>query len=312
MLARSLKWGLIVRLIGSALVGGWLAGPHAKAMVPASLLVFLLADGPLLALAYGMSRRYAAPVAGGDSADFSQALAAGLREWAAFTALYVIIQPFERFWMGEDFLAGERSDAFPVVLAHGYCCNRGVWFWMRSRLRTAGLQVATVNFEPVFGDIELFAEQLHARIDSVLVETGAQKVVVAAHSMGGLVARAYLRHHGEDKVAALVTVGTPHHGTRLAQLGLGRHARQMEPASLWLRELNATPFRIPVTSVVSTGDEIVAPQDSALWPGADHRVLAGYDHFGLILSDRVAAIIRDAARAPALAEPRNTSLSSVA
>lgn len=312
MLARRLKGWLLARLIGSMLIGGAMAGIGGKGWIVASLLVFLLADAPLLGLAYVVSRRSGAPVVRGAKADFFGAAAAALREWAAFTAFYAVVQPFERFWMGDERCARAPGGGLPVVLAHGYVCNRGIWLWMRARLRAAGLSVATVNFEPVFGDIEIFAEQLRARIEAALVETGAPKVVIAAHSMGGLVARAYLRRHGEDKVAALVTVGSPHYGTKLALLGLGRDARQMEPGNGWLNDLNATSVKIPVTSIEGAGDEIVAPQDSALWPGADQHILAAQDHFGLVLSDRVASIIRDAARAAAVAEARNTSLSSVA
>lgn len=296
MLAHILKLGLVVRLIGSVLVAAGLAGVGGNGWILASLLVFLLADAPLLGLAYVLSRQSGTPVVRGAKPDFFGAAAAALREWAAFTTFYAIVQPFERFWMGDDCCGRAPSGALPVVLAHGYVCNRGVWFWMRARLRAAGLSVATVNFEPVFGDIEIFAEQLHARIETALIETGAQQVVVAAFSMGGLVARAYLRRHGEDKVAALVTLGSPHYGTKLAFLGLGRDARQMEPGNGWLNDLNATSVKIPVTSIEGAGDEIVAPQDSALWPGADQHILAAHDHFGLVLSDQVASIIRDAAR----------------
>jgi triacylglycerol lipase len=310
MLARALKGGLILRLLGAALAGAFIAAPGGKRWALASLLFFLLADAPLLAFDYLLSRGKAAPIAG--EASFFHACAAGLREWAAFMLFYVVVQPFERFWMGEDFCRPVCGDAFPVVLAHGYCCNRGVWLWMRARLLPTGLQVATVNFEPVFGDIEFFAEQLHARIETVLAETGAQKLVIAAHSMGGLVARAYLRRHGEERIAALVTIGTPHHGTIVARFGPGRNARQMEPGNGWLNDLNATKLTIPVTSVASAGDEIVAPQDSALLPGTDQRVLCGQDHFGLVLSDQVASIIRAAARAPAVHATKSTSLSAVA
>ena len=312
MLARRLKWWLLVRLIGSMLIGAAMAGVGGKRWILASLLVFLLADAPLLGLAYVVSRRSGAAVVRGAKADFFGAAAVALREWAAFTAFYVIVQPFEHFWMGDECCARAPDGALPVVLAHGYVCNRGVWLWIRSRLRAAGLPVATVNLEPIFGDIEMFAEQLHARIESALIETGAPKVVIAAHSMGGLVARAYLRRHGEEKVAALVTVGSPHYGTNLAFLGIGRDARQMEPGNGWLKDLNTAKITIPVTSIKGAGDEIVAPQHSALWPGGDQRILPAHDHFGLILSDQIAAIIRDAARAAAVAESRNTSLSSVA
>lgn len=55
------------------------------------------------------------------------------------------------------------------------------------------------------------------KIDQVvaraLKETGQQKVVIVAHSLGGLVSRDYISGLGRDKVAALIAVGTPWLGT---------------------------------------------------------------------------------------------------
>jgi triacylglycerol lipase len=57
-------------------------------------------------------------------------------------------------------------------------------------------------------------------------EIDARRVNVVAHSMGGLDARYALAHLGlHGKVASLVTVGTPHRGTPLADLGAGLAAR---------------------------------------------------------------------------------------
>jgi pimeloyl-ACP methyl ester carboxylesterase len=291
MLARWLKWILLALLPGAALLAGAL-GFRGTGRAAATLLIFLLADAPLLAVAYALSWR---PRSAIRETGGLAALASGLREWAAFKLFYLVLQPFESFWMGDDLSPGETPGGTPVLLIHGYFCNRGLWFWMRGRLRAAGFRVATVNLEPVFGDIEDFAEALHARIEAVLAQTGAQKLVLAAHSMGGLVARAYLRRHGEARVAALVTLGTPHAGSALAPWALGRDGRQMEPGNAWLDQLNATAIALPVTSVASAGDEFVAPQESALLPGARQILVAGQDHFGLALSDRAFSIIRDAA-----------------
>jgi pimeloyl-ACP methyl ester carboxylesterase len=323
MLARKLKWMLLARLLGSAAVAALLADFGGPGWAALSILIFVLADAPFLALAYALARKNGWPPPGGHRPDAAQALAAGLREWANFFVLFTILQPFESFFMGQDFMGEDTSfdscvrveaGATPVLLAHGYCCNRAIWWWMGRRLRAKGLVVATVNFEPTFGDIDAFADQLRARIDSVLAETGASRLTLATHSMGGLVARAYLRRYGDAKVAALVTLAAPHHGSLLARLALGLDARQMEPDSAWLRELGATKIAIPVVAVWSVSDEFVAPQDSARWPGARELALAGHDHMSMVFSDRAASIIGDAAvEAPGAARvnAKNAALSTV-
>jgi triacylglycerol esterase/lipase EstA (alpha/beta hydrolase family) len=79
----------------------------------------------------------------------------------------------------------------------------------------------------------------------VLAATGAARVILAGHSMGGLASRADLRHHGGDRVARLIRPGSPHHGSGIAHLGPGRNARQMELGSPRLMTLGAPGAEVP-------------------------------------------------------------------
>jgi triacylglycerol lipase len=311
MLARLLKWVLLARLLGSVALAALVADFGGAAWLALSVLIFIVADAPLLALAYAVARKYGSPPPKNLRPDAAQSLAAALREWVNFFVLFNILQPFESFFMGEDACLRVKAGATPVLLAHGYCCNRGLWWWMRRRLRLRGLVVATVNFEPPFGDIDAFAAQLRDRIDRVLAETGAEKLTLATHSMGGLVARAYLRRYGGAKVAALVTLAAPHRGSLLARLAIGRDARQMEPDSVWLRDLAATKIAPPVVAVWSVTDEFVAPQASARWPGAREHVLATHDHLSMAFCEQAASIIGEAAGEAIAADVKNATLSTV-
>ncbi len=58
-------------------------------------------------------------------------------------------------------------------------------------------------------DLSRAAERLAALVDRTLRETGADQVVLAGHSMGGLVARHYLVRSGSGKVRALIALATP-------------------------------------------------------------------------------------------------------
>ena len=62
-------------------------------------------------------------------------------------------------------------------------------------------------------DNACWGEQLANFIDDVLTATGASKVNVVCHSMGGLVARAAITYYGcEDKVYKVLMIGTPNRG----------------------------------------------------------------------------------------------------
>ncbi len=106
--------------------------------------------------------------------------------------------------------------------------------------------------------------------------------------MGGLAARAYLRAQGPARVAKLITLGTPHHGTRTAPLGLGANARQMEPRSVWLESLargeSSAAAAVPVTSIYSSDDNVIVPRESSVLDDAKNVRLSGIGHVSLAFS----------------------------
>lgn len=174
----------------------------------------------------------------------------------------------------------------PVILVHGVLVNDGVWFRFRSRLVRRGIgPVYTINLAPPYAGIDHFARQLAAKIDAVCAATGADRVTLLCHSMGGLVARAYVRAQGPARVERVVTLGTPHHGSLLAWIWMGRPLAQMRPGNAWLAELNRTeadPFPVPLTSIWSRHDSMVAPQASSELPFADNVAMVGVGHNALL------------------------------
>ena len=76
---------------------------------------------------------------------------------------------------------------------------------------------------PFAADVEHRAAKLKDHVNSILTQTGADKVHIIAHSMGGLDAR-HMIVNGEmaDRVATLTTIGTPHRGTSFADVGLAK------------------------------------------------------------------------------------------
>jgi len=183
------------------------------------------------------------------------------------------------------------SSRRPVLLVHGVLVNDGVWVAFRRYLRRRGIApVYTINYGPPLADIELFAEQLERKIEAIRKATGAERVVLVAHSMGGLVARAYLRRYGGARIAKLITLGSPHHGSVLAYLFPGRDLAQMHPGNPWLDELNGedkSPPAAPIVSIWSRHDSMVAPQASSQLEHAENIALIGVAHNALLADAQV-------------------------
>jgi triacylglycerol lipase len=214
-------------------------------------------------------------------------------EYLAFLLAFVFIQPFERLWMGGDRL---RPSTRPLVLVHGYGCSRGVWWFLRRQFEAAGHVVATVSLAPPYTSIGKLVPQLARRIDEVCQATGADQVVLVAHSMGGLVCRSYLARHGRTRVERLITIASPHSGSELARIGIGKNAREMEPGSRWLKDLAAEEVPVPTVAIRTPHDNYVMPQDNQRLPGAQDVELAGIGHLATLFSPRTASKVLDACR----------------
>lgn len=244
----------------------------------------------IVAVTWGFARAYPSPAP-------RLSIVAWLRmlvgEYLAFLMGFMVVMPFERLWMAPDRL---RPCARPLVLVHGYACSRGVWWWLRTRLETAGHTVASVSLYPPYTNIGKLVPQLRQRIEEVCRETGADQVVLIAHSMGGLVCRSYLARHGGQRVERLVTIASPHAGTELARIGIGKNAREMEPGSLWLRDLATEAVPVPAISIRTPHDNYVMPQDNQRLPAAIDVELAGIGHLAVLYSRRTATELIAACR----------------
>ena len=223
------------------------------------------------------------------------------------TLAYSVLMPFPRLTGRADSEIAGGPGVVPVLLLHGYLCNRGIWAAMRRFLEANGVPAYTHDLEPVYAGIDDYVPALAARIEEVCAKTGARQLAIVAHSMGGLAARAYLRAHGPARVATLVTLGTPHHGTRTAPFGLGENARQMHPWSAWLESLaraeSAGAARVQLTSIYTGDENVVVPAESSVLAQGRNIGLSGMGHVSLAYSAPVQKLVLENVRAIRVQEP---------
>ncbi|MBO9538582.1 alpha/beta fold hydrolase [Herbaspirillum sp.] len=221
-----------------------------------------------------------------------------LREFRATMLCSSWAMPFLRF----DQFTYPDTTSPPVLLIHGYGCNSGYWRWMSLALREAHITHYALDMEPVFGSIDGYAPLVDAAVRRVQAETGQQKIVIVAHSMGGLAARAYLRDHGTTHIARVITLGTPHHGTAIANFGIGINCGEMNwlgryeegRSSEWLQKLAATEEAEAlgaIVSIYSHHDNIISPQSSAHLEGAWNIPVIGIGHVALALEPAIQEMV---------------------
>lgn len=107
---------------------------------------------------------------------------------------------------------------YPILLVHGmgFRDNKYVGYWGRipGALQKMGCKIYFGN-QDSNADIETNGRHLAERINQIILETGAERVNIIAHSKGGLDCRYAISSLGMgDKVASLTTIATPHHGSK--------------------------------------------------------------------------------------------------
>jgi triacylglycerol lipase len=178
----------------------------------------------------------------------------------------------------------------PVVLAHGifgfdriiiggrdHSYFRGV----RDHLIRVGAEVHRPRVSAA-ANIAVRAEELARVVRAIPRGPGDGKINIIAHSMGGLDARYAIAKLGlADRVAALVTVGTPHLGTPVADLGSKlSHMLKLKPlfgrlsldgfhdlGTLQMSQFNSDVANVPGVAYASVIARIDRPRaHPLLWP----------------------------------------------
>jgi triacylglycerol lipase len=227
----------------------------------------------------------------------AQALRSWLGEALTGPRVFLWRQPF-RSRRHPDHLPVDGDGRRGVLLVHGFFCNRGLWNPWLKRLRADGVPFIAVDLEPIFGSIDDYGP-IVARAARQLQEATGLAPVIVAHSMGGLAARAWMAATPDASFLRLITIATPHAGTRLGANGRGANIRQMRCGSQWLADLAAresAAARARFICFWSHCDNIVIPPRSATLAGADNRHLVATAHVHMVYHAAVFEALQQALR----------------
>jgi pimeloyl-ACP methyl ester carboxylesterase len=284
ILAAAIAWA-ITQWLG-------LAASAAIGCVLATVLGLRLA---LVVIAHGVGECFNRPRPEGLRIGLRQALRLISDEWVAVLRANLWSVPF-----ASAARLGTPGQEQPVLLlVHGYLSNAATLEPLAVGLREAGLtRLHSLDYPSIGFGIREAVPYLNRAIDEALAISGAKQVVLVCHSMGGLVARYAIALGEHRRVRQLITIGTPHHGTGLARLGVGNGPRMRIGGSVFaeLTDLEQKAPRVPMLSILSAHDTLVAPYASAHFPGATNEVLPGVGHLALLASPQVHAWVARAVK----------------
>jgi triacylglycerol lipase len=165
----------------------------------------------------------------------------------------------------------------PVIVVHGWTGNAAGMAVMRDAFAAAGYPAYAIDLPGQNNKTN--AEKIAELVASVRAQTGAAKVHLVAHSMGGLSARYYIKNlRGVDTVRTYVSMGTSHYGYWPACLLGEQDGGQMCPMNPFITDLDNgddTPGDIAYSTFRSAREDA---QITRLDGGACFAVPADVDH----------------------------------
>ena len=220
--------------------------------------------------------------------------------WSLYSQLLVLLTTATALHRKYYRLPPDPPKKNPIIFVHGLYHNHTGWYlYLRWFRRWGWSHAKAINLRGKFRSIHEFARILADEVEKVMAESQSDQVDLVGHSMGGLVIRSYLTEdHARAKIRRVVTLGSPHGGSKLAVLGLGQAAKEMVPGSAFLQSLSQgvqMPQGGGFYSIYTLVDNMVLPNESTklAWDGVKNLETRIIDHVGLVFCKQTARLVRE-------------------
>jgi len=186
--------------------------------------------------------------------------------------------------------------ARPVLLVHGFGGTKSSWSVIANALSDQGITVDTITYRPLGNSVEQLADELVAAVQRILSQTGADKVHLVGHSLGGVVIAQAIAGGGlVGLVDTVITLGSPFGGSPWAALlPFGDLLRALRQGSPQLRRIASGPVPVGVRWLAVTAAlDIIVPGPRSVPTHADVETITvyGIGHLGMLISPRVVGCI---------------------
>lgn len=190
--------------------------------------------------------------------------------------------------------APSTATSTPVVFVHGYSGNASNWATAMGVFELDGWSASNLFAYEYnsYGDNITNAQGLATFVDNVKAKTGASKVAIVNHSMGGLVSQYYLKVlGGNTSVSYLASIAGANHGTTYAAACLiYTTCQQMYPGSSFIARITSgdeTPGDTKYATWYSACDGVIIPYTSTELNGATNNNVACQTHIGYLTDTTV-------------------------
>ncbi|HYA43256.1 MAG TPA: alpha/beta fold hydrolase [Syntrophobacteraceae bacterium] len=181
-----------------------------------------------------------------------------------------------------------------IILVHGLYHNPSAWLIFRSRLRRAGLgNIFFMGYRSFFTSFEKIMEEFDKFVGEVRQKVAERPLYLVGHSLGGLLCRVYAERAGDGAVpAAVITLGSPHQGSKVAAFYGGKLASSLLYRGPLFTGLESGPARLRCAGIAffSPVDNMVLPFEALKVPyeGWAYHETVPMSHTSMVYSRSVA------------------------
>jgi pimeloyl-ACP methyl ester carboxylesterase len=228
-----------------------------------------------------------------DGATWGDRVRAWMREAGAIASLLLF-----KAELGPRALPRPGDLRPPVLCIHGFTQDRTNFSAIRGSLWRAGRSSIAVDLGLPGRAPTRYAPALADRLADLWRAWPEGPVDLICHSMGGLLLREVLAARPElrARVGTVLTLGSPHGGTAASRgpLRLWPEAAGLHRRSPWIEALPTLAALAPqarVITVAGTADYVVYPAETCHLEGSEAITLPGVGHAGLLIDERVLALV---------------------
>ncbi len=180
-----------------------------------------------------------------------------------------------------------------IVCLHGLFHNPSAWTLVRFRLHRAGFyNCYCPRYRSFINDISGAIKELVYEIETILEKHPEQEIIFIGHSLGGLLALYLATNNHSWPTRAIITLGTPFAGSKMAAFGLFRLAKSLIPDSRNFQDFCSGinwETTIPGLALYSAVDNMVLPVKSLESPpkGWELRETGPMSHIGMLWHKKV-------------------------
>jgi triacylglycerol lipase len=187
----------------------------------------------------------------------------------------------------------------PVIFVHGYTGSASNWTSAIALFRAGGYSSSDLYAYEYnsYGNNITNAQGLAAYVAQVRSRTGAAKVDIVNHSMGGLVTQWYVKQlGGTASVDHVASLAGANHGTTAAGACLTFvTCQQMYPGSSFIRTISSgdeTPAPTRFATWYSPCDGVILPYTSTTLSGATNNYVACENHLTYLTDTSILTEVR--------------------